>query len=99
MWPLEEEIQRQPCTAQDQGSGPRMPWARWLELKQGREAWVCRGQGIMVLYPHIRTLVAPGVPVVSDSERSPPGTKTGLQLWLLLGQAELRRSRTFTFGC
>lgn len=53
----------------------------------------------MVLYPHIRTLVAPGVPVVSDSERSPPGTKTGLQLWLLLGRAELRRSRTLTFGC
>lgn len=46
----------------------------------------------MVLYPHIRTLVAPGVPVVSDSERSPPEAKTGLQLWLLLERAGLRGS-------
>ena len=53
----------------------------------------------MVLYPHIRTMVAPGVPVVSDSERSPLGTKTRLQLWLLLEQAELRGSGDLTFGC
>lgn len=52
----------------------------------------------MVLYLHIRTLVAPGVPVVSDSERSPPGTKTGLQLWLLLDWTGLR-SGMLTIGC
>lgn len=53
----------------------------------------------MVLYPHIRTVVAPGVPAVSDSERSPPGTKTGLQLWLLLEWTGLGGSRPLTFGC
>lgn len=47
----------------------------------------------MVLDPHVRTLVAPGVPVVSDSERSPPGAKTGLQLWLLLEQRAGLRGR------
>lgn len=52
-----------------------------------------------MLYPHIQMLVAPGVLVISDSERSPPGTKTGLQLWLLLEQAGLRGSGDLTFDC
>lgn len=42
---------------------------------------------------------SPRGPAVSDSERSPPGTKTGLQLRLLLEQTGLRGSGALTVGC